>query len=61
MRATHPQEQQLDCIAMKQAIQKEIAEETRGMTPLERLRYYRKLADEGPFAPLLHRRNRKSA
>lgn len=61
MRAVRPQEQQLDCIAMKRAIQKEIARETRGMTPLERLGYYRKLADEGPFAPLLRRRNRKSA
>jgi hypothetical protein len=56
MKAHRAKGQQLDCIAMKRAIQKEISAETKGMTPAERLAYYRKLVDEGPFASLLRAR-----
>ena len=50
----------LDCIAMKRSIQRQIAAETKGMTPLERLAYYRKLAQESPFA-LARKSKRPSA
>lgn len=52
----------LDCIALKRGIQREIAAETKGMTPKARLFYYRKLAKESPFAlpgPRLRRVPRK--
>lgn len=55
MNTAQIQDQYLDCIDMKRAIQKEIASETRGMTPRERLAYYRKLANESPFASLVRR------
>ena len=52
------QQEYVDCIALKRSVQKEISAETRGMTPLERLAHYRKLADQSPFAPLLRGGNR---
>jgi hypothetical protein len=45
----------IDCIAFKRRIQREIGAETKGMAPLERLVYYRKLSDESPFASLMHK------
>jgi hypothetical protein len=62
MTKAHAQDQDehqyLDCIAMKRAIQEQIAAETKGMTPRDRLAYYRKLASESPFASLISRRSR---
>lgn len=58
MKATQEQDQFLDCVNMKRAIQKEISAETRGMAPHERLAHYKKLADESPFASLLRRQKR---
>ncbi len=43
----------IDCIALKRRIQREIAAETKGMTPQERLVYYRKISNESPFASLM--------
>jgi len=51
----------LDCIVLKRSIQREIAAETKGMTPKDRLVYYRKLAQESPFVlprPQLSRMSR---
>lgn len=58
MKAVAEQDQQIDCIAMKRSIQRQIAAETKGMTPRERLAYYKKLANESPFASLTRRHNR---
>ena len=58
MKAAKKEDQSLDCIAMKRAIQKQISAETRGMTPHERLAYYKKLANESPFASLVRRQRR---
>jgi len=58
MKTTQQQGEYLDCIALKRSIQREIAAETKGMTPRERLAHYRKLAEQSPFGPLLRRRNR---
>ena len=58
MRAAQKQGQYLDCVDMKRAIQREIASETRGMAPHDRLAHYKKLADESPFAPLVRRQKR---
>ena len=55
MKAVAEQNQHLDCIAMKRSIQKQIAAETKGMTPRQRLAYYTRLASESPFAPFLKR------
>jgi hypothetical protein len=55
---TKQQDEYLDCMALKRRIQREIASETKGMTPLERLAHYRKLADESPFAAALRQRTR---
>jgi hypothetical protein len=57
MKAAQTKDQYLDCVAMKRRIQQEIAAETRGMTPRQRLAYYKKLADESPFATMVRRRN----
>jgi hypothetical protein len=46
----------IDCIAMKRKIQREMARETRGMTPDEKLAYYRKLVTDSPWAKLMRRR-----
>ncbi|HOC70073.1 MAG TPA: hypothetical protein PLL36_11155 [Candidatus Hydrogenedentes bacterium] len=48
----------IDCIALKRRIQREIAAETKGMTPLERLVYYRKLSEESSFAALMQKQRR---
>lgn len=37
-------EEQLDCIAMKRRIQSEVYKETKGMTPEQRLAYYKAMA-----------------
>ena len=58
MKAVAEQDQHIDCIAMKRSIQRQIAAETKGMTPRERLTYYKKLANESPFASLTRRYNR---
>ncbi len=42
-----------DCVEMKHRIQERIAEETKGMTPRERVAYFRRRVAEGPFAELL--------
>ena len=59
MKAAIGQEQHFNCIAMKRSIQRQITSEAKGMTPHERLAYYRKLANESPFASLTRRHNRK--
>ena len=58
MKATQKQDQYLDCVDMKRAIQRETAAETRGMTPHERLAHYKKLAINSPFASLVRRQKR---
>lgn len=60
MKTTDTNDRYLDCIAMKRAIQEEIAGETKGMTPGERLIHYRKLASDSPFAPLMGQHSRKA-
>ena len=49
MKTTTKQDLRLDCIEMKRQIQTEIAKETKGMSSLERLAYYRRLAEASPF------------
>ena len=58
MKAAQEQDQYLDCVDMKRTIQREIASETRNMTPHERLAHYKKLASESPFASLALRQKR---
>lgn len=53
-------EPRLDCIQMKRDIQRQIAQETKGMTPLQCLAYYKRLADESPFAKKLKEQQQKS-
>lgn len=40
----------LDCVAMKHAIQAQLAKEMKGMTAKERLRYIKQQAQQSPFA-----------
>lgn len=47
----------IDCMALKRCIQREIAAETKGMAPMERLVYYRKLSAESPFASLMQKQD----
>ena len=58
MRTAHPQRITLNCVEMKHRIQRRIASETKGMTPAQRLVYYRKLVEDSPFAGLLGRGKR---
>ena len=53
-------EPRLDCIQMKRGIQRQIAQETKGMTPAQRLAHYKRLADESPFARRLKEQGQKS-
>lgn len=46
----------IDCVQMKRNIQREISEEMKNLSPEEKLKYYKKLADESPFAGRLKRR-----
>jgi hypothetical protein len=57
MKCIRGQKFTVDCIKMKRRIQEEITSETAGMTPAQRLAYYKKLAEGSPFAEAL--RNRK--
>jgi hypothetical protein len=59
MKAKAENELRLDCLRMKREIQREIAAETRGMTPGERLAHYRKLAAASPFAARVRARSRR--
>jgi hypothetical protein len=53
-------EPRLDCIEMKREIQRQIAQETKGMTPAQRLAYYKRLAAESPFAKKLKEQRQES-
>jgi len=53
-------EPRLDCIQMKRGIQRQIAQETKGMTPAQRLAHYKRLAAESPFAKRLKEQGQKS-
>jgi hypothetical protein len=53
-------EPRLDCIEMKRGIQRQIAQETKGMTPAQRLAHYKRLAAESPFAKRLKEQGQKS-
>ena len=53
-------EPRLDCIEMKRGIQRQIAQETKGMTPAQRLAHYKRLAAESPFAKRLKEQRQKS-
>jgi hypothetical protein len=44
-----------DCIEFKRESQRRIYEDTKKMTPEEEIEYFRKKAEEGPFAELLKR------
>jgi len=48
-----------DCVEMKQRIQEEIYEETKGMCREEYLAFIRKQVDEGPFGKLLRKHSLK--
>lgn len=43
-------EKNFDCIAFKRKVQAEIYEETRDMTPQQRIAYFNESARTGPFA-----------
>lgn len=43
----------MDCIALKRGIQRQIHGETKGMTLPQRLAHYRTLVAESPFSALL--------
>jgi hypothetical protein len=60
MKTVAEKDQHLDCIAMKRSIQTQIAAETKGMTPRQRLAYYTRLANESPFATLTKRHHRNA-
>ena len=59
MKAAAGKCEHVDCIALKRNIQRRISAETKGMTPSQRLAYYRKLVDESPCAALPKRRAEK--
>ncbi len=40
----------LDCVAMKHAIQEQLAKEMEGMSAKERLRYIKRQVQQSPFA-----------
>jgi hypothetical protein len=52
-------EPRLDCIQMKRGIQRQIARETKGMTPTQRLAHYKRLAAESSFAKKLKEQQQK--
>ncbi len=48
-------EKTFDCIEMKRKSQERIYNETKGMTPEERLDYFKQRVENGPFAKLFKR------
>lgn len=46
------QNKTFDCVEMKRRIQEKIYEETKDMTPQERVAYFRRRVEQGPFAKL---------
>ena len=46
------QKKAFDCVQMKRRIQEKVYEETKDMTPQERIAYLRRRVEEGPFAQL---------
>lgn len=58
MKKARGQKFTVDCIEMKRRIQEEITSETAGMTPAQRLAYYKTLAEDSPFAETLRNRKR---
>jgi hypothetical protein len=52
---TEKRKKAFDCVEMKRAIQERIYEETKGMEPREVAEYFRRRAEQGPFADLWRR------
>ena len=53
MMKAQPDKLRIDCVKLKLQIQAEIASETEGMSPKERLAYVRKLARDSALYPLV--------
>ncbi len=50
-----PNEEQLDCIALKDRVQSEIYEEIKDLSHDEEIAYFRRRVEKGPFADLWRR------
>jgi hypothetical protein len=50
-----PETERIACVALKRRVQAEIYERIKDLSPAEQIEYFRRSAEEGPFADWLRR------